>query len=211
MSVPVPPPRIWFIDTASLLSMAVDDAIAAAVLDEICGDRVVIIDVVTDELHYRATVDDTAELASTALANRRPEWTNLDTDELVPLDDVLDAQEDVADGRTIKDDYQHWAESTIIAMARQSAAAGSVSIKVLLSEDFDARRVADTVPGTTSISIHGLLHHRIHVRRTMSPDAAAELSQKLHDAGRGPVITADDFADPSGRGLGRVGKPTPRL
>jgi hypothetical protein len=211
VSALVPPPRIWFLDTASLLSMAVDDAVAAAVMEEIGDDRVVIIDVVTDELHYRATVDDTAELANTALADRKSDWTDLDTDELVTLDEVLDAQEDVADGRTLKDDYQHWAESIIIAMARQSAAAGSVSTKVLLSEDFDARRVADTVPDTTSTSIHGLLHHRIHVGKTMSPDAAAELAQKLHDAGRGPVVTTDDFADPSGRGLGRVGKPTPRL
>jgi hypothetical protein len=211
VSALVPPPRIWFIDTASLLSMAVDDAIATAVLKELGDDRVVIIDVVTDELHYRATRDDTAELAKTALANKKSEWTDLDTGELVPLDDVLDAQEDVADGRTLKDDYQHWAESTIIALARQSAAAGSVSIKVLLSEDFDARRVADAVPDTTSTSIHGLLHHCVHVGKTLSPDAAAELARKLHDAGRGPVLTADDFADPSGRGLGRVGKPTPRL
>lgn len=54
--------------------MAVDDAIAAAVRDEIGGDPVMIIDIVTDELHYRATVADTAELAETALAAKKPGW-----------------------------------------------------------------------------------------------------------------------------------------
>ncbi len=211
MSVLVLPPRIWFLDTASLLSMAVDDAIVASVLEEIGDDLVVIIDVVTEELRYRATVDDTAALANNALANKKPTWVDMDTDELVPLQDVLDAQEDVADGRILKDEYQHWAESTIIAMARQSAVAGSASIKVLLSEDFDARRVANTVPGMTATSIHGLLHQRIHFGKTISPDTAAELAQKLREARRGPVVTVEDFADPSGRGLGRVGKPTPRL
>ncbi len=56
--------------------------------------------------------------------------------------DVQLAQEDVADGRTLTDDMQHWAESTIIALARRSATAGLTSIKILFSEQLsggDAR------------------------------------------------------------------------
>jgi hypothetical protein len=91
--------RIWFLDTASLLSMAVDPAIAAVVLEEIGDDPVMIIDIVTEELHYRATADDTAELAKTALATRASEWIDVDTAQYVRLEEVLDAQWDVADGR----------------------------------------------------------------------------------------------------------------
>jgi hypothetical protein len=197
--------RFWFLDTASLLSMAVDDAIAAAVLSEIDDDTVVIIDVVVSELEHRATMTGTAALAKAALASRRPNWVELGTNS-VPLEMVLAAQEDVADGRVLTDDSQHWAESTIIAMGRQSAASDSTSIKVLLSEDYDARRVAARVANMEALSIHRLLHMRVHGNR-MTADAAAEIADKLREAGRGPDVTADDFADATGRLLGRIGRP----
>lgn len=41
----------------------------------------------------------------------------MDTTRYVTLEDVQLAQEDVADGRILTDDWQHWAESTIIAIA----------------------------------------------------------------------------------------------
>lgn len=101
---------------------------------------------------------------------------------------------------------QHWAESTIIALARRSADAGYTSVKMLLSEDYEARRVACTIPFTRGVSIHALLHERVqHNRMTM--EAAAELGEVIHAAGRGPAVTASDFADPTGRRLGRIAKP----
>lgn len=54
---------VWFLDTSSLLSMAVDQDIEAAVLDEIGNDSVVIIDIVQDELTRRAGIPETAGLA----------------------------------------------------------------------------------------------------------------------------------------------------
>jgi hypothetical protein len=42
----------------------------------------------------------------------------------------------VADSRPLKDDRPQWDESTVIAMGRRTAAAGTSSVKVLLSEDF---------------------------------------------------------------------------
>jgi len=101
---------------------------------------------------------------------------------------------------------QHWAESTIIALARRSAAAGLTSIKILLAEDYDARRVACTVPHTRGVSIHALLHERVQKSR-MTAEAAAALGGILQAAGRGPTVTASDFTDPTGRGLGRVARP----
>ena len=186
--------------------MAVDGEIDAAVLDEIGNDPVMIIDIVQDELTRRASVPGTAGLAKGALNRLKPPWLVMDTKRYVSLEDVQLAQEDVADGRTLTDDMQHWAESTIIALARRSATAGFTSIKILLSEDYDARRVAGTVPNTRGMSIHALLHGRVQ-SNLMTAEAAAALSEKLHAAGRGPAVTASDFADPTGRGLGRVARP----
>jgi hypothetical protein len=204
--VSAPDTRIWFLDTSSLLSMALDEEIEAAILDEIGGDYVMIIDIVHDELTRRASVPETAGLAKNALSRLQQHWKVVDTKRYVTLEDVQLAQEDVADGRTLTDDMQHWAESTIIALARRSATTGSTSIKMLLSEDYDARRVASTVLHTRGISIHAVLHERVQGNR-MTADAAAALGEILQTAGRGPAVTASDFADPTGRGLGRVAMP----
>jgi hypothetical protein len=198
--------RVWFLDTSSLLSMALSEEIEAAVLDEIGDDPVMIIDVVRDELTRRAAIPGTAGLAKAALDRLQPHWTVMDTTRFVTIEEIRLVQEDVADGRTLTDDMQHWAESTIIALARRSAAAGFTSIKMLLSEDYDARRVACTVPYTRGISLHVLFHERVQAKR-MTAAAAAELGEILYVADRGPAVTATDFEDPTGRGLGRVGKP----
>jgi hypothetical protein len=203
--VSAPRTRVWFLDTSSMLSMAVDKDIEAVVLDEIGNDRVVIIDIVQDELAYRAGISDTAALAKSALSSFKPDWSVMETTLYVTIEHVQLAQENVADGRILTDDSQHWAESTIIAIARRLATTGLTS-KILLSEDYDARRVACTVPYTRGVSIHSVLHERVQGSR-MTAEAAAALGEKLHEAGRGPAVTASDFADPTGRGLGRVAKP----
>ena len=130
----------------------------------------------------------------------------MDTRRYVSLEEVQLAQEDVADGRTLTDDMQHWAESTIIALARRSASASLTSVKMLLSEDYDARRIACNVPNTRGVSIHALLYERVQHNR-MTAAAAAALGAILQAAGRGPAVTASDFADPTRRGLGRIARP----
>jgi hypothetical protein len=186
--------------------MAVDERIESAVLDEIGGGIVRIIDIVHDELNRRASIPETAGLAKNALDRIPAHWTVMDTTSYVSLEEVQQAQEDVADGRTLTDDMQHWAESTIIALARRSAIAGSTMVKVLLSEDYDARRVASTVPFTRGVSIHKILHARVQGNR-MTAEAAVVLARILEVARRGPSVTVSDFADPTGRGLGRVARP----
>lgn len=198
--------RVWFPDTSSLLSMAVDERAETAVLDEIGADPVMFIDVVEIELNRRARIAATAKLAEIALNHIRPHWVKMATERYVTEEEVQQIQEEVADGRTLLDNHQHWAESTIIALARRSAAAGYTSVKLLLSEDYEARRVACATPFMRALSVHALLHERVQKKRMTSQDAA-ELGEVLHTAGRGPAVTASDFADPSGRGLGRVAKP----
>jgi hypothetical protein len=201
-----PRPRVWFADTASLLTMAVDEGVCAAVLEHIGAAPVIVIDVVMDELEYRGSQPETATLAATAIATLPASWQIADSSRYVTIEDVFRAQDDVADGRYLKDSYQHWAESTIIAMARAASARGATRVMVLLSEDYDARRVAAGVPNTTSVSVHGVLHAMVQAG-AMTPDRAAELAKLLEEADRGREVTADDFADPTGRGLGRVGQP----
>lgn len=99
--------RVWFLDTSSLLSMALDEEIEAIVLYEIANDRVMIIDIVHDELTRRAAIPATAGLAKTVLDRLQSDWTVMDTARYVKLEDVRQAQEDVADGRILTDDMQH--------------------------------------------------------------------------------------------------------
>jgi len=203
--------HFWFVDTASLLSMAVDPEIAAEVMAEIGSDPVVVIDVVREELTYRATRPGTGALAQTALQSIPVDWHNVDSGRYVGPSEVEAIQYLVADGRPLSHDDQHLAESTIIAMGRQSAQSpvGYASIKVLLPEDYDARRVASTIPQMTALSIHGLLFDRVQGNR-MAAARARDLALKLTKAGRGPDVTEEDFSDTSGRGLGRVADPQRR-
>jgi hypothetical protein len=204
------PEHIWFVDTASLLSMAVDPDIRAAVMDEIGTDRVVIVDVVLDELDYRSTRPDTKALARLALHHLPGEWIDLDSSRYVSTDDVGSIQAEVADGRPLLAEGEHLAESTIIALARQSAQSSRYSsIKVLLSEDFEARRVAASIANLTAVSIHGLLLDRVLGSRMSAPEAC-DLALKLHKHNRGPEVTESDFTDVTGRALGRVAYPPER-
>jgi len=170
--VSAPRARVWFLDTSSLLSMAVDKDIEAAVLDETGNDRVVIIDIVQDELTHRAGIPETAALAKTALAGIRPDWPVMDTTRYVTLEDVQSAQEDVADGRNLTDDWQHWAESTIIALARRSATTGLTSKILLNIQDPPQRGLRRPT---------GRLHRAAHARRQYSLSPPRTRPEQPHD------------------------------
>ncbi len=193
-----------------MLSMAVHADIAAVVLAEIGDDPVMVVDIVRDELEFRCTQTETAQLAQTALADLPEGWLAVDSEQWVTLEAVKTAQADVADGRPLKSDSQHWAESVIIAMCRASGEGDSTRMKVLLSEDYDARRVAARAVNTTGVSVHGLIHNRVQGNH-LSAERAGQLADLLKDAGRGPEVSAEDFADPTGRKLGRVGLPKPSI
>jgi len=66
------------------------------------------------------------------------------------------------------------------------------------------------VPNMTGVSLHGLLHHRVHAHK-MTAERAGELAAMLTAAGRAQEVTAEEFADPSGRLLGRAGRPAGQL
>lgn len=121
--------RLRFLDTSSRLSLAVGPDIEAAMLAEIGSDPAVVIDVVADEIEWRTTKPTTRTLAKTALARTPGDWIQMDTSGVVDIADIKQAQADVADGRVLSDEQQHWAESVIIALGRgrRSAKIGSLS------------------------------------------------------------------------------------
>lgn len=195
--------RVWFVDTASLLTMAVDPAIEAEILAEIGSDTVVIIDVVADELELRVKDPATAALASIAGSRLPATWRELSTEKFVSVDAIMKIQERVADGRVLAHDRQHWAESVIIALCERSR---TDTYTMLLSEDYDARRVAHTVDRLTALSVHRVLYERVQAG-FLDADVAAELTEKIKEARRGPDVAADDFRFRTPRKLGRVGQP----
>lgn len=201
-----PKARVWFIDTSTLLSMAVDRAVETAVFLAIGVDPVRIIDVVHGELTYRATRPETRKLALTAIARLPEHWSTIDTQTL-DEDAVGDAQDDVADGRSLRDGYEHWAEATIITLARQAVSRGHVLEIHFVTEDYDARRVAATVPGMHPKSIHRLLHELVQADLMTAWDAQT-VSDLLHGSARSHTSTTpEDFTNPSRKGLGRAGRP----
>lgn len=198
--------RVWFIDTSTLLSMAVDPSIEAVVLAAIGTDPVRIVDVVRDELDYRANRPETKLLAQTAIARMPTSWTTMET-YFLDEEDIADAQDDVADGRHLKDAYEHWAEATIITLARAAVGRGNVLDILFLTEDFEARRVASAVPGMRPKSVHRLLHERVQASQVTAVTAQA-ISDLLCRSGRSlTTTTLDDFTNPNSKGLGRAGKP----
>ena len=163
----------------------------------------VIIDIVADELDTRANSPQTAALAATAVSRLPVAWRRLSTAQYVTLENIMDVQDRVADGRMLAHDKQHWAESVIIALCKLSR---TDTHKVLLSEDYDARRVAHSVDRLTAFSIHRILYERVQAGH-LDAEAAAALSDKIEDAGRGHKMIGDDFRFRTPRKLGRVGQP----
>lgn len=197
----------WFIDTASLLTMAIDPKITAVVRNEIesTGGRMVLIDIVKEELEYRSERDSTADLAKQALTDIGRDWPWLST-ESIDNDDVRVIQDDVADGRALRDAFEHWAESVIILLCKQAQDRQGNALDVrFLTEDFNARRVANRVPRMTPLTLHRLFRNRVQ-RGAMTSAEAAHLSKLIEDAARGPEMTEEDFQGPLKR-LGRPGWP----
>jgi hypothetical protein len=183
-------PVAWFLDTASLISMAIDPQIESTVYDEIAATRgkVVLVDVVKGELEYRASQPETAELASRVLESLGRDWNWLAT-AWIDTDAVKAVQGDVADGRALKDEYEHWAESVIILLCQQAQARGSALTVYFLTEDFDARRVAKEEPSMTPLTLHRLLYNRV-LRDATTADRGRE-------APRGDLPRVDPHLDSS--------------
>ncbi|MGW1070957.1 hypothetical protein ACWD4F_41490 [Streptomyces aureus] len=199
--MPVPPRRkVWFIDTSALLSLATDDGLRQAVHSELITERRVLLDVVYDELQGLAEHGDPGPAALATAALGQLEWLGevVDTSQLVEPTRVLEIQDILRSGRSLRHQTEHWAESVIMAMTERLQHTDSY----LLCEDYNAR-IESTAHGITPLSTHKLLSQMVRGGR-LTAERAATFADAIKAAERGSDYTPQDFA--TGR-LGRVGRP----
>lgn len=209
------PGPVWFIDTSSLLSMAVHPDVKATVLKAIGAEPVLVTDAEIDELDFRKRQPESSDWATTALSWIAPEcspgWRVVKALENVTEEEINLVQCDIAERQVEVGSYEHRAEAVVIVMAdrahQRSLARGTPgpSIK-FVCEDFRARQVAVKVPGIQAKSITRLFRDQVQ-RGHLSAEDAAATHLFLQENGRGPDVTAAEFADKRLKPLGRAGQP----
>ncbi|MEU3432089.1 hypothetical protein [Streptomyces sp. NPDC006863] len=201
MTVPAPAkPQLWFVDTSSVLSLATDDGLRAAIQREVGTQRHVVLDVVFDELERLASQGRPAEKTLAAAALGQLGWLGepVDTSTFVDPERVAEIQDVLRSGRVLKHPGEHWAESVIMAMAERLAEVDPY----LLCEDYNAR-IESIHHNLTPLSVHKLLSQMVR-KNCLSVADAVSFASAVQAAERGSDYTAADFI--SGR-LGRVGRP----
>ena len=199
-----PARRVWFVDTSSLISLAACPDLKPVVQTAVGTDAIALLDVVVAELEHRGRFDGLAAAAQSDLAWLGPP---VDSGRYVRSEDARQVQLQVADGRALVDEFEHWAESVTIAMLRAALKRGSKLPTFFLTEDHSARIQANKVDTCTPLSLHRLLWERVRAGKLDAAEAEG-LAAVLHEKGRGPECTAEDFANHSRRrGIGRVGAP----
>ncbi len=191
--------QVWFPDTSALVTLAVHLPLQRAVVATLSAHGLVLVKAVAAELEGLATTSDTtATWAGTALGQL--DWLG----KPVPLNDpastelAVRVQEEIAAGRPLKHEMEHFGEAAIISLASRAQTVRPL----MLCDDYDARLAAknrDVEP----FSVHKLMHLMIKQGKLTAIEAAA-FADALLQAGRAQDYTAEELA--SGR-LGRVGQP----
>jgi hypothetical protein len=200
-------PTYWFFDTVSLLTMTLDPGFEAATEAEVArtAGRRLVIDVVVSEMEYRAEQPGTDVMAKAALeATDTAAWTRIPTAS-VDTGAVGSVQLEVNDGRPLDKPRKHWAESVMITMFRQLAERPGAPDVVFVSDDYDARRVANLTCNVRPCHLAALLYAQYR-RGDLAEAELLRLADITYRAGRGPEILPTDLAR-GWRGLGRAGHP----
>lgn len=192
-------PVVWFPDTSALVTLAVHQPLHDAVVAVLSKHRRVLVKAVVAELDGLAR--GSSPVAGWArLALKQCDWLG----EPVPLDDpvgidlALRFQGQVAAGRALKHDLEHYGEAAIVALACRARTLAPR----MLSDDYDARVLAknnDVEP----VSVHRLLFSMIKAGH-IGESEAAKFAAALCDAGRAQDYTAEELR--TGR-LHRAGQP----
>jgi hypothetical protein len=190
---------VWFPDTSALVTLAVHQPLQDAVIAQLSNKRRVLVKSVVAELEGLAQGSSpTAGWANRAL--KQLDWLG----KPVPVDDpvgtnlALQFQEQVAAGRPLKHDLEHYGEVAIVALASRARKLAPR----MLSDDYDARVLAknnDVEP----VSVHRLLFSMI-ASGAISDAEAADFAEALCVAGRAQDYTAEELR--TGR-IGRAGRP----
>ncbi len=192
-------PPVWFLDTSSLVSMAVDPGLQSTVQEELMPQKCVLLDVVQDELETlargRGVAKRLSEMALTQLA-----WlgSQVPTESLVQQLEVSQIQESVRGARPLRHVREHWAEAVAIDIGSRLTS----SRAFLLSEDYNAR-VEAKKREVEPLSLHKLLSQMV-IRHQLEALDAERYAKALHQVERGPECSAHEFAAGA---LGRVGRP----
>ena len=209
------PGPVWFIDTSSLLSMAVHPDVEACVLKAIGVEPVLIVDVAHDELFFRQQEAETSAWATIALSWIDPQrvygWKIVDSMSAVTEREINDVQCEIADRPIEVGSNEHRAEAAVIALAirahKRAVSRGTTGPAItFLCEDFDARRVASKVANTRAKSITRLLRDQVHEGDLGGSEAEA-IHLHLHNCGRAPDVTGAEFEAQLLKPLGRAGQP----
>lgn len=192
-------PVVWFPDTSALVTLAVHHPLHDAVVTALSNSRRVLLKAVVAELDGLAQgMSNTARWAKRALGQL--EWLG----EPVRVDDPVGTalavrfREQVAAGRPLKHDLEHYGEAAIVALASR---ARTVAPR-MLSDDYDARVLAKN-NCVEPVSVHRLLFSMI-AGGVISDVTAAGFAEALRVAGRAQDYTAEELR--TGR-LGRAGHP----
>lgn len=191
--------QVWFPDTSALVTMAIHLPLQQAVAAVLSSHRRVLVKAVLGELERLATTSDTtAKWAGTALSQLGWLGQPVSLDDPVGVELAVSLQEQIAAGRPLKHEMEHFGEAAIISLACRAQRVRPL----LLSDDYDAR-VAAKNSGVEAFSTHKLLHLMVRQGKVTATEAAG-FADALQSAGRAQDYTAQELA--SGR-LGRVGQP----
>ena len=195
----VPKPVVWFLDTSALVTLAVHQPLQDAVVTALSKSRRVLVKAVVAELEGLAQgTSPTAGWARQAL--KQLEWLGepVRVDDPVGTELALRFQEQIAAGRPLKHDLEHYGEAAIVALASR---ARTVAPR-MLSDDYDARVLAKN-NNVEPVSIHRLLFSMI-THGLITDIQAADFAEALRIVGRAQDYTAEELR--TGR-LGRAGRP----
>lgn len=192
-------PVVWFPDTSALVTLAVHPPLHDAVVATLSHHRRVLVKAVVAELEGLARgASPTAEWAKRALGLL--DWLGepVRVDDPVGTELALRFQEQVAAGRPLKHDLEHYGEAAIVALASR---ARNLAPR-MLSDDHDARVLAKN-NSVEPVSVHRLLFSMIAGGAITDVDGA-DFAAALHEAGRAQDYTVEELR--TGR-LGRAGRP----
>jgi len=190
---------VWFPDTSILITLAVHLPLQQAVESVLSTHRRVLVRAVVSELECLASTEPpVGDWAAVALG--RLDWLGkaVRLDDPVGTDLARTIQEELAAGRPLKHNAEHYGEAAIIALASRA----QTLTPLMLSDDYDAR-VAAYSRNIKSLSVHRLLHMMLRQGKISEAQAEAFVNA-LFKAGRSQDYTVAELV--SGR-LGRVGRP----
>lgn len=192
-------PVVWFPDTSALVTLAIHQPLHDAVVTQLSSGRRVLVKAVVAELEGLAQGNSsTAKWASRALTQLDWLGNPVPVDDPVGTELALQFQEQVAAGRPLRHDLEHYGEAAIVALASRA----HLLAPRMLSDDYDARVLAKN-NNVEPVSVHRLLFSMI-AGGIISDAEAADFAEALRAAGRAQDYTAEELR--TGR-LGRAGRP----